>query len=101
MENKHTPGPWHVFDNRTDKSFDRYDVARIGVGSKLDSDVANCYGFASERTDEEVLANARLIAAAPDMLAALQEIVARNEIQHWFNLDQARAAIARATGVTS
>lgn len=35
--------------------------------------------------------------AAPDMLAALQEIIARNEIQHWFNLDQARAAVAKAT----
>lgn len=31
-----------------------------------------------------------------ELLAALEEIVARNEIQHWFNLDQARAAIAKA-----
>jgi hypothetical protein len=37
-------------------------------------------------------------AAAADMLAALQEIIERNEIQHWFNLDQARAAVAKAIG---
>jgi hypothetical protein len=43
-------------------------------------------------------ADARLIAAAPDLLEALKEIVQRNEIQHWFNLDQARAAIAKAEG---
>jgi hypothetical protein len=36
--------------------------------------------------------------AAPTLLAALQEIVQRNEIQNWFNLDQARAAINEAKG---
>jgi len=33
-----------------------------------------------------------------ELLAALEEIVSRNEIQQWFNLDQARAAIAKARG---
>ena len=40
--------------------------------------------------------SSNLIGAASDLLAALEDIVQRNEIQHWFNLDQARAAIARA-----
>lgn len=35
-------------------------------------------------------------AAFADMPAALKEIIARNEIQHWFNLDQARAAVSKA-----
>jgi hypothetical protein len=34
--------------------------------------------------------------AAAELLAALCEIVKRNEIQHWFNLDQAKAAIEHA-----
>lgn len=34
--------------------------------------------------------------ANQEMLEALKEIVARNEIQHWFNLDQAKQAIERA-----
>jgi len=48
------------------------------------------------RTQEQINDWARIFAAAPDMLAALQDIVKRNEIQHWFNLDLARAAIAKA-----
>ena len=30
------------------------------------------------------------------LVDALQDIVARNEIQHWFNLDKARAALKLA-----
>jgi hypothetical protein len=48
------------------------------------------------KTDAEALALLRLLAAAPAMLEALEEIVQRNEIQHWFNLDQARAALRLA-----
>lgn len=56
--------------------------------------------FYSDKTTAEHVASyadARLIAAAPDMLAALKDIVDRNEIQHWFNVDNALAAIAKAT----
>lgn len=31
--------------------------------------------------------------AAERLAEALEEIIGRNEIQHWFNLDQARAAL--------
>ena len=60
------------------------------------------------RVPEEALANARLIAAAPDVLDALREIVALNDYAiprsvrqrenepRW--LFAARAAIAKATG---
>ncbi len=43
-------------------------------------------------------ANAHLFAAAHEMYDALKDIIGRNEIQHWFNLDQARAAIHKADG---
>jgi hypothetical protein len=90
---KFTKGPWvkdyngahgHIKstaehpDMRT-PTVARYDVAVITVSK-----------------EEEEEANGKLIAAAPDLLAALQEIIARNEIQHWFNLDQAKAAVAKA-----
>jgi hypothetical protein len=91
MENvNHTPAPWHICET-------------TGRGLKLIRD-ANGYCVA-EAVNPAVQAaqyinadaNARLIAAAPDLLAALDEI---------FNgvgmtgptMDAARAAIAKAKG---
>lgn len=42
--------------------------------------------------------NAKLIAAAPDLLEVLQELVAEPAIQKCFGEIRARAAIAKATG---
>lgn len=98
--NKHTDGPWHVFDNREDKGFERCDVARMGVGSKLHADVAHCYAHSSDRTDEETLANCKLIAAAPDLLAALNEVmplIRFTDDDGWNAVKRARAAITKAT----
>lgn len=56
--------------------------------------LAHCKG--SERD-----ANARLIAAAPELLQALQDllVLAENGVESWRSeWDQARAAIAKATG---
>jgi len=51
---------------------------------------------------ERVAAQARLIVAAPDLLKALQEIVAAADGKGWDVLDAgfetARSAIAKATG---
>jgi hypothetical protein len=55
----------------------------------------------SERTalDEEEKANARLIAAAPELLEALKEIVGDEVVRVRRELhEKARAAIAKATG---
>jgi hypothetical protein len=82
----HTPGPWK-------KS--KYGELKNPEGQQVM--VWGC-GIAHSMRTSETEANARLIAAAPDLLEALKEIVQRNEIQHWFNLDQARAAIAKAEG---
>ncbi len=57
---KHTPGPWKAGVD----IFPR-DIVR---GKDL---IATTYGLGAEIEDEESLANARLIAAAPDLLAAL------------------------------
>jgi hypothetical protein len=62
------------------------------------------YGTETERhyvTGEEAKANARLIAAAPDLLSALEEMI--NWLVPFASLhsrahDHARAAIVKATG---
>lgn len=57
----HTKGPWHMFSNS------------IGCGvTAVDIDVAHCHGFDTSRSRQEEEANATLIAAAPDLLAALE-----------------------------
>jgi hypothetical protein len=51
------------------------------------------------RSDAEILANARLIAAAPDLLEALKDVLPELEsIGPLEKFERARAAIARATG---
>lgn len=62
MSAKHTPGPWHVIGSRKQK----YASARfIRAGCAF---VGKTYGHEGQPAD----ANARLIAAAPAMLEALQ-----------------------------
>lgn len=90
---KHTPGPWRVFGGTDD---DR--------GHVMTSDgyaVADCCLDYSSIPTREQLENARLIAAAPDLLAALKEIAEWTERYttpgHPIST-VARAAIAKATG---
>lgn len=64
MMTKHTPGPWKVHD--------RWYVGQDKDGSGTHAEVKCCVGVPSDREDEHE-ANARLIAAAPDLLAMLEE----------------------------
>ena len=103
-ETKHTPGPWEVTDNTADG------YGQLVVGS-MHGAVAICY--TAEPGDpgmpSECEANARLIAAAPELLAQLVKMTdayakamkdagvtyypeALADVRH------ARAAIAKATG---
>lgn len=66
--NNHTPGPWKIFDGYGASRF-----APAVVDSIPDVDgkcVANCICHVAS-TNPDCVANAQLIAAAPDMLAAL------------------------------
>lgn len=86
----HTPGPWHA----------------PGLGEIHDEQhrvIADCW--AEEFSSKEPEANARLIAAAPDLLAALEMFVGKygrvspNGSGGMYDLVlQARAAIAKARG---
>jgi hypothetical protein len=62
--------------------------------------VADCHAKGAPESEDERCANARLIAAAPDLLAALKAIVNRADDSPmcWPEFDAARAAIARAEG---
>ena len=69
--NGHTPGPWFIYD---EKATDGLPIAAPGIDSESVSIIL--YGTESDecgvngRTPEEQMANARLIAAAPDLLDA-------------------------------
>jgi hypothetical protein len=109
METKHTPGPWFVSGVRFKMnggewhSINRYDESK-----KRDENIA-CVGY-DQRTGVG-LPDARLIASAPDMFAALT--LAANRLdrcvvdcvpnsREWFErsewADEARAAVAKAEG---
>ena len=109
---KHTPGPWFAQDTRLVGG----QVAVVGpnhdrkAGEQGVMVVAHVNGRSGEQG-----ANARLIAAAPDLLAALQLVLVADSISPgdcynpdgspnklWGSIDEAkaaaRAAIAKATG---
>lgn len=79
---KGTPGPWSVGGNEGNKlsvNADPYFVALVDEGDSQE-------------------ANACLIAAAPELLEALQDLQARACI--YVNTSKAEAAITKATGET-
>lgn len=61
---KHTPGPWMLADDKT----------RVITNESVpDAEIADCEsGFYCSKNISECEANARLIAAAPEMLEALK-----------------------------
>ena len=97
---KHTPGPWETYGD------DKSDI-RPATKAGKNRIIAQCPGYKTERQ-----ANARLIAAAPDLLEALQRAVACGIVpttsvldggaasysEQVRTADAIRAAIAKATG---
>jgi len=97
---QHTPGPWSVKSDPC--HFDT--LSDIHAGGKLIAQTCSEY--------PSLEANARLIAAAPDLLAALEKLeywldsdpevlAAMNALErddHLAKLELARAAIAKAKG---
>jgi len=111
---KHTPGPWEVIDRRIDGDGDA--VPKYILGGVMDIQiclmesqvVSNAILFEptwSKFANSEMQnANARLIAAAPELLEALIDIertagIAASESDPV--RVRARAAIAKATGETA
>ena len=80
----HTPGPWETSVNDEGQ----WDVCAEGGGDMV-ADLADC--------PESAEANARLIAAAPDLLAALKAVLATMATDHVAYF-QTQRAIAKAEG---
>ena len=85
---KHTKGPWEAADRGDYSDLDGNSRVILGDDRRI--------AIVQHKGDEEDEANARLIAAAPDMLEVLEEI------QHvasptWIS-KRAREAIAKAGG---
>jgi hypothetical protein len=105
---KHTPGPWELEGDvewvMDDAGGHRHLIIRAPDGW-------NVALVQADEDDEEQVANARLIVAAPDLLAALRALVwqiDRDDSVVWEDgspaaamLLDARAAIAKATGGAS
>ena len=91
---KHTPGPWEIDrDVRTSINKDAKHVALVNFYNSPDPE-RNVSG-------DEHEANVRLIAAAPDLLAALKEFVFPHQSGNFTERElreMGLAAIAKATG---
>jgi hypothetical protein len=93
---KHTQSPWHAQVDETATVRDKDGQIAIFTHMKTLS--------GGRRDAGEVAANCRLAATAPDLLAALQDLLAMCERQEDFNddgdgrqFDRCYAAIAKAT----
>ena len=126
-KNKHTPGPWRVVDickcahgngtmweahldlgpTKTSRHGSEWPDVTVQIGSSL--------GLPGQPVDREVIeADAHLIAAAPEMLEALEAVALRNNpgdgpcfctvyvyahgTEHHLSCQRARAAIKKARG---
>jgi len=85
----HTPGPWKLFQ------FGGPQIGNANTGEAI------CTLWGNEKNENDSIhANARLIAAAPDLLAALKRILSAEEDgEGWTRaFIEAHAVIAKATG---
>ena len=92
---KHTQGPWAVRDIPTGQRY---------IGPSQDGGAPSVALVLSRVNvpDERLAADARLIAAAPELLEALRNLVEEQDANEGHataaTYDKARAAIAKATG---
>ena len=94
MKAQHTPGPWHINTMETVQATIHAHRGHVATVSR---------GSMNEVSADEIEANARLIAAAPDLLAALEQCLPILDAHRRAALGEgdltartARAAIAKA-----
>jgi len=86
-ESKHTPGPWMAASRPS--SIVGWPVVAPGDGGRSVCNITTGH--------DQSEANAHLISAAPDLLAALKAVIAIAD-RATVEFDRARAAIAKAEG---
>lgn len=99
---KHTRGPWAV---RVKQPWERGDGGSFAIDAEEWGEMATVYAHCADESADIGQANARLIAAAPDLLHACRLIIEnaplaadwleRNDIGAY---KQVKAAITKATG---
>ena len=97
----HTPGPW-TFEG------DEIEAAAEVVNCQFVKVAPHRFVAVEGRTETEAIANAHLIAAAPELLEALIDVVAIAQLDKWDQavsgrqsfLWNAKVAIAKAKGET-
>lgn len=82
---KHTPGPWYVVDETR-------------IEQKVFGMISNVRGEVSPHYATEANANARLIAAAPELLEACEKALYDLQRYKFLSAYEVREAIARAKG---
>ena len=92
MSAQHTPGPWEIFPAYTNAN-------RFPVGVNHQDGSATIFAEVNGKggKDEQNIANARLIAAAPELLAVCQALTGPNWPDIVAVIMQAHAAVAKAT----
>ena len=81
MSAQHTPGPWASLPDECDKPYIRIRGTQLGSRYKIANVLTPVYEGAHEREAKETRANARLIAAAPDLLEAAKLVIAWYEAE--------------------
>lgn len=101
MNTQHTPGPWTLIETPHEKIISSWHI-RVGEHQiplhpykRIWSEDRTQSGLV---IDQQHMADARLIAAAPDLLEALQFVMTAHGEQLETAFAQAHAAIAKATG---
>lgn len=97
--NDHTKGPWHIGGRHKCTTYDAY-------GQRVSDSFEGV--MVTQRSDAECQANARLIAAAPELLEALEWVLGEYQVFFYDETGKmeneviafARAAIAKAKGET-
>ena len=110
----HTPGPWEFWNELCIGTEDEWAGGTLNVQNVTDKDLIAIVslGWVEPRAGGTHLANAHLIAAAPDLLAACEKVVAAYDMAAGAKCDEIswadfynsggvnpiRAAIAKAKG---
>lgn len=107
MTTKHTPGPWSHGWNTTNGLTGPRCAPTVVLGHQevpvqepIHAGGRPVAWVLSSRRDDRAEADARLIAAAPDLLKALEELLEVTDFHELYGsrTEAARAAIAKATG---
>ena len=97
----HTLGPWVTLPEEVDKPYIRIRGTRPGGRYKVANVITPVYEGVHEREADETRANARLIAAAPELLEVLARYVQQDQAHGCTDNNlfrSAQDAISKATG---